>query len=279
MIGIFDSGSGGLSVYREIVRILPEQHYVYVSDNAHCPYGDKNREYIQARASTISEFLAGQGCEVIVVACNTATAAALSHLRATYVTPFIGTEPAIDLAARSTSSGVIGVLATAGTLKSSYYRDTRDSMRNVVTVVEQVGRGFVELVESGDLESAHAEDVVQKSVKPLVQEGADVLVLGCTHYPFLRPIIEKVVFSLDPERQFQIVDSAATVARQLALLMYERGLLSAAEYKNALSRSMGMEHSGPYSITETQRYNLDLYASGNLNSLEHILALIRTSFV
>ena len=275
MIGIFDSGSGGLSVYREIARILPEQHFIYISDSAHCPYGEKSREYIQERASVISEFLSGQGCEVIVVACNTATAAAISYLRATYDIPFIGMEPAVKPAALSTRSGVIGVLATAGTLKASNYLDLRDSLPDGLRVVDHVGRGFVELVESGDLESAHAEEVVRESVKPLVDEGADVLVLGCTHYPFLRPMIGKVASDLAPDRSFNIIDPAPAVARQLARVMHGHGLLNDAERDAAMALSEGAETAEPYMITDTQRHNLDLYSSGDLTGLERILSLIR----
>ena len=275
MIGIFDSGSGGLSVYREIARILPEQHYIYVSDSAHCPYGEKSREYIRERAAVISEFLEGQGCEVIVVACNTATAAAISYLRETYDVPFIGMEPAVKPAALSTKSGVIGVLATAGTLKASNYLDLRDNIPEGLKVVDRVGEGFVELVESCDLDSEYAEHVVYGSVEPLVSRGADVLVLGCTHYPFLRPMIEKVAAGLAPERKFNIIDPAPAVARQLVRVMHGHGLLNDAESDAALSLSEGSDGSEPYMITDAQRHNLELYSSGSLSSLERILSLIR----
>ncbi len=275
MIGIFDSGSGGLSVYREIARILPEQRYIYVSDSAHCPYGQKSREFIRERASVITEFLAGQGCDVIVVACNTATAAAISYLRETYDIPFIGMEPAVKPAALSTRSGVIGVLATAGTLKASNYLDLRDSIPEGLKVVDRVGEGFVELVESCDLESPYAERIVFGSVEPLVTRGADVLVLGCTHYPFLRPMIEKVATALAPERKFDIIDPAPAVARQLVRVMHDHGLLSDGERDAALALSEGAENAEPYMITDDQRHNLEAYSSGPLSSIERILSLIR----
>ncbi len=276
MIGIFDSGSGGLSVYREIARILPEQRYIYVSDSAHCPYGGKSAEYIRGRAAIISEFLSGRGCEVIVVACNTATAAAISYLRQTYPIPFIGMEPAVKPAALSTRSGVIGVLATEGTLKASNYLDLRDSLPDGLRVVDCVGKGFVELVENGDLTSPHAEQTVRESVSPLLEQGADVLVLGCTHYPFLRPMIEKVAADFDPERKVDIIDPAPAVARQLIRVMHAHGLLPDSTCEQALSLSGAAEGAAPYRISEEERRRLDLYSSGDLKSLERILALIRT---
>ena len=139
MIGIFDSGAGGLSVYREIVKVLPEERYVYYSDNAHCPYGEKSREYVIDRARKITDFLLEQGSDVIVVACNTATAAAISTLRAEYGIPFIGMEPAVKQGALRTRSGVVGVLATAGTLKADKYHHTRDTFAEGVKVVERTG--------------------------------------------------------------------------------------------------------------------------------------------
>ena len=149
MIGIFDSGVGGLSVFREIRKILPQQQYIYFSDNAHCPYGEKSKEYIIDRARTITDFLLGKGAQVIVVACNTATAAAISTLRSEYPhIPFIGMEPAIKPAAKQTRTGVVGVLATAGTLKAEKYLDTRGKWAEDIRVVEHIGQGFVELVEN-----------------------------------------------------------------------------------------------------------------------------------
>ena len=167
MIGIFDSGAGGLSVYREIVRLLPGEKYIYYSDNANCPYGEKSREFIIDRARSITDFLLAEGCDVIVVACNTATAAAISTLRAEYGVPFIGMEPAVKQAALHTRSGVVGVLATAGTLKADKYHNTRDRFAEGVKVVERIGEGFVELVESGDLSSPAARAAVARRAADL----------------------------------------------------------------------------------------------------------------
>lgn len=220
MIGIFDSGSGGLSVYREIFKVLPREKYIYYSDNAHCPYGEKSREYIIGRARSITDFLKGEGCDVVVVACNTATAAAIADLRARYDIPFIGMEPAVKPAALRTRSGVVGVLATAGTLNAGKYHDTRDRYADGVKVVEHVGQGFVELVESGKLEGEEAESIVRNSVQPLVDAGSDMIVLGCTHYPFLKETIEKIAGA-----GVEVIDPAPAAARHLLEVMQQKGLI------------------------------------------------------
>lgn len=227
MTGIFDSGVGGLSVLREIMKILPQEDYIYFSDNAHCPYGDKSRDYIIDRARYISDFLLKEGADIIVVACNTATAAAISTLRDEYPgISFIGMEPAVKPAAEKTRTGVVGVLATAGTLKADKYLNTREKFADNVKVVEHVGKGFVELVEKGILSGKEAEDIVSESVGPLLDAGADTIVLGCTHYPFLSETIAKVASELAPEREISIIDPAPAVARQTLKIMKETGLLT-----------------------------------------------------
>ena len=247
MIGIFDSGVGGLSVFKEIRKLLPEQSYVYYSDNAHCPYGEKSREYIIDRARTITEFLLSKGCEIIVVACNTATAAAIATLREEYPVRFIGMEPAIKPAAKSTQTGVVGVLATAGTLKATKYIDTRAKWAQGVTIVEHIGQGFVELVEKGILNGPDAESTVSASLKPLLDAGADTIVLGCTHYPFLSETICKVASELYPERQITVIDPAPAVARHLVEVMQEEGIQDASE--------LG--------------FSIELHASGNPETLQN----------
>ena len=159
-------GAGGLSVFREIFRILPGENYIYWSDNAFCPYGDKPREFIVDRARTITDFMLENGADIIVVACNTATAAAINVLRAEYPVKFIGMEPAVKPAAEMTRTGVIGVLATSGTLKGMKYRASREMFTKGVKVVEHVGNGFVELVEKGITEGPEAEETVEKSIRP-----------------------------------------------------------------------------------------------------------------
>lgn len=224
MIGIFDSGIGGLSVFREIRKVLPEQRYVYYSDNAHCPYGEKTREYIIDRARAITRFLLEKGCEIIVVACNTATAAAIATLREEFPVKFIGMEPAIKPAAQATKTGVVGVLATAGTLKATKYIDTRARWAQNVRIVEHIGQGFVELVEKGITTGHEADSTVRTSLMPLLDAGADMIVLGCTHYPFLSETISKVASEAYPERNIEIIDPAPAVARHLIEVMTEEGI-------------------------------------------------------
>ena len=251
MIGIFDSGVGGLSVLREIRKILPEQSYVYFSDNAHCPYGEKGREYIIDRAREITRFLLDKGCEIIVVACNTATAAAISTLREEFPVKFIGMEPAIKPAAQSTHTGVVGVLATAGTLKATKYLDTREKWAQDVRIVEHIGQGFVELVESGTVSGPEAEATVRTSLMPLLEAGADTIVLGCTHYPFLSETISKVAGESFPERNIEIIDPAPAVARRLQDVMKQEGIAE----------------------KSPEGYSLELHSSGDHESLDRMVRL------
>ena len=283
-IGVFDSGEGGLSVLKEITRLLPEAEYVYYSDNAHCPYGEKSPEYIQDRARAITERLLKEGADVIVVACNTATAAAISVLRSEYSDAssqevrdrvqkltggrhdhicFIGMEPAVKPAALGTRTGVVGVLATAGTLKGSKYLKTKESVDDQVNVFEHVGRGFVELVEEGRLSGSEAEDVVKASLGPLLSAGADIIVLGCTHYPFLLPVLQKVA---GPEIRF--IDPAPAVARQLVHVLERDGMLSAGEASSALARNASAVPSSPH---------VKLLSSGDPEPLHHLYGTIFTN--
>lgn len=283
-IGVFDSGEGGLSVLKEITRLLPEAEYVYYSDNAHCPYGEKSPEYIQDRAREITERLLKEGADVIVVACNTATAAAISVLRSEYSDAssqevrdrvqmltggrhdhicFIGMEPAVKPAALGTRTGVVGVLATAGTLKGSKYLKTKESVDDQVNVFEHVGRGFVELVEEGRLSGSEAEDVVKASLGPLLSVGADIIVLGCTHYPFLLPVLQKVA---GPDIRF--IDPAPAVARQLVHVLERDGMLSAGEASSALARNASAVPSSPH---------VKLLSSGNPEPLHHLYGTIFTN--
>lgn len=245
MIGIFDSGTGGLSVFREIYRLLPEERYIYYSDNANCPYGEKSREYIIDRARSITSFLIGQGADIVVVACNTATAAAISTLREEFPICFIGMEPAVKPAAQTTATGVVGVLATAGTLKATKYIDTREKWAHDVKIVEHIGQGFVELVENGTVSGEEAEAVVEKSVRPLIDAGADTIVLGCTHYPFLSDTIRKVA-----GKPINLIDPAPAVAKHLLDIMKENGLIRKDGF------SMDLHSSGDISILKKTYSNL-----------------------
>ena len=212
-----DSGVGGLSVFREIRRLLPEEHYVYYSDRANCPYGEKDPEFIRGRCREITRLMISKGASVMVIACNTATAAAIGALRSEFDLPFIGMEPAVKPAALGTRTGVIGVLATAGTLKGSNYLKLKSDVQDGIRVVEHVGAGFVELVESGELYGPRAEDTVARSLKPLIASGADIIVLGCTHYPFLLPVMQKTA---GPSIRF--IDPAPAVARHLLDILRQK---------------------------------------------------------
>ena len=222
VIGLFDSGSGGLSVLREIRKVLPSGRFIYYADNAHCPYGEKSAAYIQDRARAITRLLLDKGAEAVVVACNTATGAAIATLREEFDVPFVGMEPAVKPAALGTRSGVIGVLATAGTLKASKYLNTKGLYENDVRIEEHVGEGFVQLVENLQLDGPEAERVVRASLQPLLDAGADTIVLGCTHYPFLLPVIQRIA---DPG--VRVIDPAPAVARQLLHILHERGIAEA----------------------------------------------------
>ncbi len=252
MTGIFDSGVGGLSVFREIRKILPQERYIYFSDNAHCPYGEKSKEYVIDRAREITRFLLEKGADIIVVACNTATAAAISTLREEFPVKFIGMEPAIKPAVQNTRTGVVGVLATAGTLRADKYIHTREKFGEGIRIEEHVGQGFVELVESGNISGEEAEATVRKSLEPLLRCGADTIVLGCTHYPFLAGTIGKVASELVPDRQITIIDPAPAVASHLADVMEEEGL----------------------SKSHPEGYGISLYSSGDPTALERTFSTL-----
>lgn len=210
MIGVFDSGVGGLSILREIRTLLPAEHLVYVADTAHLPYGTKPPEFVEARALSISEFLVQRGARAIVVACNTATAAAVAALRARFPLPIVGVEPALKPATRATRSGVIGVLATPGTLGSGKFARLVEAHAGDVEVLLQPCPGWVEQVECGDLDGLRTRELVAREVEPLLAAGADTLVLGCTHFPFLRPAVQSAA---GPGTQ--VLDTGAAVAREL----------------------------------------------------------------
>lgn len=211
MIGIFDSGVGGLSVWSELVKLLPKEKYIYVADSGYCPYGPKSKDEIIERADAITSYLLSEGATIIVIACNTATAAAVEYLRGKYSAVFVGMEPAVKPAALKSLSGVIGVLATKGTFSGELYHNTLNKFAKDVDVIEQVGEGLVELVEGGKTYGQEALDLISNYVKPMVDKGADVIVLGCTHYPFLIDTIKKVVGT-----DVEIINPAPSVAKRVA---------------------------------------------------------------
>lgn len=218
MIGIFDSGVGGLSVWKELVKLLPRQRYIYVSDSGYCPYGPKSKEYIIDRCSKISQFIINEGADIIVVACNTATAAAIKTLRTEFSIPFVGMEPAVKPAALHSKSGVIGVLATKGTFKGELYIGTLQKFASDIKVLEQIGEGLVEIVEQGKTDTPQAEKLLRTYVEPMLQAGADHIVLGCTHYPFLTDIVSKIA-----GETVAVVNPAPAIAKRTLDLLQEIG--------------------------------------------------------
>ncbi len=214
-VGVFDSGVGGLSVLGEIERLLPCESLLYVADTGHIPYGEKSSEFIRERCATVARFFHGQGAKALVLACNTATVAAVADLRQRYPDwPIVGMEPAVKPAAAATRSGVVGVLATTGTLRSAKFVALLDRFANEVQVITQPCPGLVELIETGDLDSPALRLLLQGYVQPLLDAGCDTLILGCTHYPFLKPLLATMV-----PANVALVDTGAAVARQLQRLL------------------------------------------------------------
>jgi glutamate racemase len=209
-IGVFDSGVGGLSVLHEIRRALPGEDLLYVADSAHAPYGDKSQQFIEDRSIAISEFLVSRHVKAIVVACNTATGAAIATLRSRFAVPIIAMEPAVKPAALNTQSGVIGVLATSRTLVSDNFVQLFARYGADVEIWGQACPGLVEQVEAGDLSDKKTRLLLEQYVVPLLERKADIIVLGCTHYPFLAPLIREIAGS-----GVAVIDSAAAVAREL----------------------------------------------------------------
>ena len=219
-IGVFDSGVGGLSVLKEIRTLLPAESLCYVADSGYAPYGDKSSDYIVERATHIVRFFLAQQVKAIVVACNTATSVAVDNLRAWCPVPIIAMEPAIKPAALHTQTGVVGVLATTQTIGSANVNRLIAEHGQDMTVLLRACAGFVERVEAGVLSGGETEDLVKHHVLPLLKQGADTLVLGCTHYPFLSETIEQVA-----GKAVRIIDPSAAIARELKRRLGEQSQL------------------------------------------------------
>lgn len=215
-IGVYDSGFGGLSVWRELRKMLPEESLIYLGDGKNCPYGGRSREEITSFAVEAVEALVAEGAKMIVVGCNTATTAAVAYLRERWSDmPIVGLEPAVKPACLTSRTRRIAVLATEHSLKSDMFLATAARYASDVEVIKVVGKGFVELVEQGLERSVEAEIAVRRVVEPLLDEGIDKIVLGCTHYPFLRPLIEQII----GEKDIEVIDSGEAVARRVKWLM------------------------------------------------------------
>lgn len=220
-IGIFDSGVGGTSVWKEINSLLPNENTIYLADSANAPYGPKGREAIIDLSIKNVDYLINKGCKLIVVACNTATTNAIFKLREIYNIPIIGIEPAIKPAALNTQTKTVGILATKGTLSSELFHKTTDLFASNIKVIERIGEGIVELIESGQLNSEAMKALLKLYVQPMIDANIDYLVLGCTHYPYLIPLLVELL----PEN-VKIIDSGEAVARQTRSVLETHNLLN-----------------------------------------------------
>lgn len=215
-IGLFDSGVGGTSIWKAIHDLMPCENTIYLADSKYAPYGEKSKEEIIALSKKNTELLLELNCKIIVVACNTATTNAIKELRATYTIPFIGIEPAIKPAAHNSKTQTIGILATKGTLSSELFNKTVELYKET-KIVEQIGHGLVELIESGEINSREMDKLLLSYITPMIEKNIDYLVLGCSHYPYLIPKIKKIL----PEN-VQIIDSGEAVAKQTHAVLKEK---------------------------------------------------------
>lgn len=221
-IGVFDSGVGGLSVWREIVRLAPGEDTIYLADQAHVPYGHRSLAEVRAFSEGIVHFLLHQRAKMIVVACNTASAAALHVLRRTFPrVPFVGMEPAVKPAVERTNRGVVGVIATEATFQGELFASLLERYAHDVDVLGQVCTGLVEVIEAGALEDAETEALLRQCLTPLLEAQVDQLVLGCTHYPFLQTAIKRVI-----GEGVSVIDPGPAVARQTSCVLARRGMES-----------------------------------------------------
>jgi glutamate racemase len=226
-IGIFDSGVGGLSVLKAIRAQLPEEDVLYLGDQGHVPYGSRSLEEVQAFSEEITRFLLAQGAKLIVVACNAASAAALKYLRQVFPEmPFVGMEPAVKPAAERTKSGVVGVLATPATFQGALYASVVERFAQDVTVLQDTCPGLVGQIEKGDLAGLETRQILEKALQPMLARGIDTVVLGCTHYPFVIPLIEQIV-----GENVRVIDPAPAVARQVGRLLETREIQARVQEK------------------------------------------------
>lgn len=243
-IGLFDSGIGGTSIWKEVHQLLPNENTIYLSDSKNAPYGEKPIEDILKLSIKNTELLIKKGCKLIIVACNTATTNTINYLRKNYNIPFIGIEPAIKPAALYSKTGAIGILATKGTLSSTLFAKTANEYAKNITVIEQDGEGLVPLIEDGKLNSPEIFELLTNYLKPMLQFNIDHLVLGCTHYPYLIPQIQQII-----GKKVNIIDSGEAVARQTKTILEKNLLLT-----NAVLRP-----------------KIQFYTNGSLEVLQNIL--------
>ncbi|MCB4799307.1 glutamate racemase [Neotamlana laminarinivorans] len=220
-IGIFDSGVGGTSIWKEINALLPNENTIYLADSKNAPYGPKGKDAIINLSIKNTEYLLKQNCKLIIVACNTATTNAIDYLRANYSIPFIGIEPAIKPAALQTKTNTIGILATRGTLSSTLFSKTSTLFASNIKVIEQHGDGIVELIEGGKLFSDEMKTLLNQYLQPMIDANIDYLVLGCTHYPYLTPLLINIL-----PNNVKIIDSGEAVARQTKTVLEKLNLIN-----------------------------------------------------
>ena len=226
-IGIFDSGVGGTSIWKEIHELLPYENTIYLADSINAPYGPKGKQAIIDLSIKNTELLLDKDCKLIVVACNTATTNAISLLRKKYKVPFIGIEPAIKPAAIHSKSKCIGILATKGTLASELFHKTANLYGNDTQIIEQEGEGIVELIETGEIDSLEMDALLENYINPMKAANIDYLVLGCTHYPYLIPKLEQLL-----PKNVKIIDSGEAVAKQTKAILEQEHLINSSEKKS-----------------------------------------------
>ncbi len=231
-LAAFDSGVGGLSIINELRQLLPHEDIVYYADSGNCPYGGRPDEWLRDRSAWITAFLMERAAKTVVVACNAASAAGLEHLRATYPLPIVGLVPAVKPAVELTRTGVVGVLATKAAIRGRLLTDVIDRFANPagVQVIKVAPEGWVEAVERGDLDTPQTEASVRRFLAPMLEHNVDAIVFGCTHYPFLAPLVRKVVGDT-----ILLIDSGEGVSRQTARVLASRGLLYPQDRKGTLT--------------------------------------------
>jgi glutamate racemase len=248
-IGVMDSGIGGLTVWQELIKIMPNENYLYFGDSGFCPYGSKDSQEIITRVKTIIDFLIENECKIIVVACNAITASSIEYLRNNYAIPFVGMEPAIKPALMKTKTKAVGVLATEQTLKGRLFYNTKSKYAQGINIIEQVGNGLVERVEANDFDGESTMEILKKYLNPMLEKDIDVLVLGCTHYPFLQESIKKIVGD-----NVLIVNPAPAVARHTSNILEKMKLRSEFEEIQGIST---------------------FFTTGDTEKMKHILSMIK----
>ncbi|MDR2384023.1 MAG: glutamate racemase [Prevotellaceae bacterium] len=243
-IGVFDSGVGGLSVWLEIDRLLPNESTVYYADNANCPYGEKTRDEVIEHSAKATQFLINKGCKIVVVACNTATSQAIDYLRKTFGIPFVGIVPAVKPAAINSKTGVIAILATAGTLKSKKFNDTKREFSGKTEVILVEGGELVDIVENGLQGTKQSEEVLRNYINPLMEGHIDHLVLGCTHFPFLIEDIRKITGD-----SVVLDDPAPAIAKRTKYILEKERLMASPDNQK----------------------QIEFFASGNIETLKNMV--------